>query len=144
MNNETNVVETPELNTEDFQLNEYNIQATEIDMRTIAAVFGTSIQERLASEDKFEQIDARIESLFATSHILYRLAVLNREALKGTNQIDKTLNNLALAYAKVAKDLLDKNDMVYEEGIFNDLKDEDLKPIIDILNNIEVTLPEGL
>ena len=140
--NET--IEINEINNEEFKMENYSIQATEMDMRTISAIFGGELIEKFKSSEPFEQIDARIESLFATSHILYRLAVLNREALKGTNQIDKTLNNLALAYAKVAKDLLDKNDMVYEEGIFNDLKEEGLKPIIDILNNIEVTLPEGL
>jgi hypothetical protein len=113
-------------------------------MRTIAAVFGTTIQERLASEDKFEQIDARIETLFATSHILLRLSLLNKDALNVNNKIGITLNKLALVYAEVAKNLLDKNDSSFEEGIFNELTEEDLQPIMDVLNNIDVELPEGL
>ena len=145
MNNEINETNlTQEQLDEQFQLNEYNIQATEIDMRTIAAVFGTSIQERLASEDKFEQIDARIETLFATSHILLRLSLLNKEALNVNDKVGITLNKLALVYAEVAKNLLDKNDASFEEGIFNELTKEDLDPIMDVLNNINVDLPEGL
>ena len=122
----------------------YTIEAEETDMRTISVLFGGEILDRLNSEDAFTKIDAQIESMFASSHMLFRLAALNKETLNVDTDIAKTFNKLALIFAKVAKDLLDKNEEAYKEGLFNQLTKEDLKPIMDILNNIEVELPEGL
>ena len=126
------------------EMQRYTIEATEVDIKTMSTLFGGEIYDRLKAEDQFTQIDATIETLFATSHMLFRLAVLNKEALNANDQIAKTFNKLALVFAKVGKDLLDKNDEVFEEGLFNNLTKDDLDPIMEVLNNIDVDLPEGL
>ena len=123
---------------------DFNIKATETDMRTMAILFGGEIYENLNSEDPFIKIDAGIQTMFASSHMLFRMAALLKEAIKVDPIIANKFNELAMVFAQAAKTLLDKNEESFQEGIFNELSNDDLKPIIDVLKNINVELPEGL
>lgn len=133
-----------EIREQALELNSYTLNATEVDMRTIHTIFGAEILTALNDKDPFKKIDAGINTLFASSHVLFRMSLLLKEAIKTNDVIPKKLNSMALALAKAGKVLLDKNEASFEEGIFNELTDEDIEPIIKILDSIEVDLPEGL
>lgn len=123
-------------------LEKYTIEATETDMRTIETIFGEKQYLNLDAEDPFTKIDASINVMFASSHVLLRVAALLNKC--PNPEVSKSISKLSLVFAMVGKNLLEKNDGSFEEGIFNELTTEDIQPILDILNGINIELPEGL
>lgn len=130
-------------NTENTQ--KYAIEATEQDMMAINILFGNSVPvgiETATNQKDFQQVTQHtIDGLFGAANGIMRSALLLKYVAGNKPEIFVSLLAIADAISTVGEDLANK----FEQDIkISELSDEELQPIIDIISQIHIDLPEEL
>ena len=121
------------------ELLEYTIKATPEDMRLISYLFGSQIHEAASNGTPEEKINASIAAMFSSSDAMMRIGSLMKAILPNP-LIGSKIFEMAMIFAHVGSKLI-KDD---ETNRDQPLTEEELQPILDILNSIDISLPDDL
>lgn len=129
-------------NYEKLPLEKYTIEATEQDMLAIDILFGSSVPAGLekAGNDQVKVTRHTIDGLFGASNGIMRSALLLKYVAGNKPEIFISLLAIADAISSVGESLANR----FEEDEKASLNVEELQPIIDILSQIHIDLPEEL
>lgn len=125
-------------------LQTYKIEATESDMMAIDVLFSSMIphgmDNAIKQKDIQEQTQLTINGLFGAANGIMRSALLLKYIAGNKPEIFISLLAIADAISTVGENLANKSELDQN----SQLDMEELQPIIDIISQIHIDLPEEL